>query len=370
MAKRTIYLFSFCIAFFISCKKTPLPEDSSSEEPVFYVKCNINGVPLNLSAGTNDYYMNSSHYLDTNNVYVYKAELMQNSCSNNCGYSLTILINDDKVSSAGALPDVNNTFRSGEYGFFGSEQAPLFYRAKFTPVTSISEGINYTWEFDTMKVNTYEAEAILSSNKKHIVNLLSDGKCVTKHCNVFDVGNPLQTSISVFRLQTTDGTLKYKFEPSATGQAPYRYYWTFGDKTAPSTEALPEHAYTQQGYYTAVLRLIDANNDTCFSYYQVPAFYETTCNANFTAVFTPIPNPKVLSAVTVIITDPNGKTYSSKYLMQPNVSKFEIMDVSEYKTNKNGEQTKKIKFNFNCVVNDGENKITISGGEAVMALSY
>lgn len=367
---------------FISCHKEKLPEiiedpNTPLSSPVFYVKCKVNGLPVELAAGVDNYYMHSSYYFDTNNVYVYKASLAQKSCSNNCGYSITILINDDKVSSFNSSPNINQALKVGDYVFGNPEQVSIRYNAVFIPQQAEVLGNEYNWKFgDTMSIDGYEARDILLSEGKNRVNFSSKGDCFAEHFNVFDVGNPFQVNISATRISfgIKDRTLKYKFTGNIVGQQqPYSYHWDFGDNNV-SAEASPEHTYREEGYYTAMLRLIDTKNDTCVSYYQVAAFAKNNrCNANFTAQFTPVPilTPKVVfSAVTILVTDQNGNTYSSGDLQQSNNSNFKITSIEEYKTNENGEPTKKLKLKFNCTATANGNQIEISDGEAVIAVSY
>lgn len=380
--KTITYMFLFCVLVFSSCKKHDMPKDDETTEnemPVFYAKCELDGVALTMTAGKNNYRMNSSYYLDTNNVYVYKAELKQNSCDKACGYSLVFLINDDKTSGTNDKPNVNTALQPREYIFNDKNIKPMFYQAKFTPVEALSSYGTCKWKIgDNLSCTDMEAVATLQADKTYSVNyfLNNSGKrCSAEHTNMFKIGNPLQVTVNADR-QTIDWTMPrliYNFSCKATGKAPYSYLWDFGDGTADaiSYEATPKHYYANEGNYNASLRLIDANNDTCFSYYRVPVTYnDDFCNPNFTAQFTPVPNTKAYSGVTVLLIDSNGNIHSSKDLAQSADSYIEVTGVENYKENENGEPTKKLKIKFNCTVTDGANQYLISNGEAVLAVSY
>jgi hypothetical protein len=97
---------------------------------------------------------------------------------------------------------------------------------------------------------------------------------------------------------------------------------------------------------------------------------KNACDANFTAVFTPIPNKNALSKITLLAKDPSGKIHSSNEIQQMSDSKFQIVSVEDYKNNQDGHKTKKIKINFSCVLKDGTNTINIKNGEAVIAVAY
>ena len=55
--KKSLYiLFSFCTIVFLSCKKKELPaENTDAAESVFYVQATVNGFPIKLEAGANDF---------------------------------------------------------------------------------------------------------------------------------------------------------------------------------------------------------------------------------------------------------------------------------------------------------------------------
>lgn len=370
--KRTLLYALFAGTLILnSCKKNELPKMEEQGSPVFYLRCTVNGLPVNIQAGDNGYYMSSSHYRDKNDVNVYKGELRQKDCGGkDCGFSMAVLINDYKFSApAGNEPmDVDNGLKVGAYQFNTGGTAPLYYSADFAPA-SVMPGGQYQWQFSDNENSTDTAPSKkLFANKVYSVTLSADdprGGCIISHTNVFKMGNPLQTNIhSTFQA----GTYHFSADADLSGTAPYKYLWDFGDGTPPSTASNPKHAYASQDYYEATLTLIDANNDTCVSFYQVNTV--SNCEANFTGKFKPVRNTKALSTITILITDPSGKVYSSSELGQDANSKFEITAVEEFRANENNEPTKKLKIRFNCTLNSSTGPLTINNGEAVIAVSY
>ena len=57
-----------------SCRKKEYPAPSTGN-PVFYFDGTINGNPMNIKAGINDYYMYSSFVQDVNRVYNFQGDL-------------------------------------------------------------------------------------------------------------------------------------------------------------------------------------------------------------------------------------------------------------------------------------------------------
>ncbi len=356
-------------ACFTSCKKK-LPEDDNSTNPEFYFKCDINGFPINLKAGVNNYYMYSLHEQNVDSVYVYRGDLKQKDCNTGCEYGVSIQINDFKISTKGASMKPDSGLFVGDYQFNDGVLNPLFYNAYFIPLTNSSAN-TYQWRFsDGTTQYTNQAYKLFKTNTTQSVALLftqSQQACSTTHTNVFTIGNELQTNISAFRNPDLQ-SLEYTFTSNSTSTLPVTYYWEFGDG-ASSTLTNPTHIYANQTTFRPKLTL-SSGSITCVSYYQAPCFTYTVCNANYNAYFTPLPNPKALSAITIKVIDPNGIEYSSSTLNQPNSNKFEIISVEEYKLNERTENTKKLKLKFNCTLQSGSNTISVNNGEAVIAVSY
>jgi hypothetical protein len=364
-------LFIVLVLIFSSCKKEPLPVNET-KQPEFYFNAEINGASTSVKAGDENYFMHASHYFDTNNVYVLKAELSQNKCQTSCGYALTLLINDSKTSAPGSSLNVSEALHNGKYIFNDAGLPPLYYEVLLKPVRNESPSENYRWQIKGQQFDSYTANVIVKTGERFVTSLNfqdSEGTCSASHQNQFVAGKRLQANITVQK-EATPEVLMYSFSPVVSGLPPYRYQWQFGDGNSTSESENPFHTYQNQGFYTAKLTVIDSRNDTCISQYQIPAFEDPRCEANFTAKFNPIPNSRAFSAITVLLTDPNGKVFSSKTLVQPESSNFEVLEVADYQMNDSNEPTKKIKVRFNCVLQNGAEQIKISNAEAVMAISY
>jgi len=359
------------LSLLYSCAKKPLPE-AENNTPDFYVDAVVNGEHIYFGAGENDYYMNSSYYLDTNMVYVLKADLSQTTCKGNCGYALSILINDKRASSFADPLDVNNALHTGTYIYNDLDLPPLYYQAFLKPLHSQSTSEMYRWHLNGKEILSYTASTIVESGKSFLPALYfedAEGICSANLSKEYRVGNPLQSEIEVQKEGPPD-VLMYSFSANPSGKAPFRYKWEFGDGTSENSSTQPFHTYSTQGFYTAKLCITDALGDTCINYYQIPAFIDPRCEANFTSLFTPLPNTKGYSAITVLLRHPDGRVFSSKPLSQSGQSSLEILEVSDYKTNSNQEPTKKFKVRFNCMVQNGMEQIKIENAEAVLAVSY
>ncbi|HQQ93533.1 MAG TPA: PKD domain-containing protein [Bacteroidia bacterium] len=367
-------LISFLsLLLFSTCKKEPLPSPADKAvSPEFYCEADINNTHTRFAAGDERYFMEASHFLDTNNVYVLKAELKQTSCPASCGYAITVLINDTKTNETGNALEINKALHKGNYVYNDASLAPLYYEMVLKPVRDESGAESYNWMLNGKNYKSYSLSSIVENGTKvnPVLNFEdNEAGCSTSNQNQYKVGSRLQVYI-VAQKEGAPDVLMYSFNPVITGQPPYTYLWQFGDGSSNSGSENPFHTYQAQSFYNAKLTVIDGRKDTCIAQYQVPAFVDPRCEANFTAKFNPIPNSKAYSAVTILLTAPDGKVYSSKNTIQPELSTFEITEVSDYQINNKNEPTKKMKVKFSCTVQNGSDKINISNAEAVLAVSY
>lgn len=362
-------LFVFLLLFF-QCEKKPLPE-STPDQPDFYFMAKINGEEVKTIAGENGYYMRSSHYLDTNKVYVMKAELAQTSCNGNCGYGISILINDKKMSQTGESINVSSALQNGHYNFFDQSLSPLYYRANLKPLRNASSSEIYTWNLNGTSIPSYSASTIVENGKTFFPSLTletPEAGCTVTHQKQYKVGSPLQVEVSAHKEGPID-ILMYSFLAQANGSGPFQYFWQFGDGSV-STSERPFHTFQQQGFYSTKLTLVRTGKDTCYSFFQIPAFIEPRCEANFTSSFEPIPNTKGYGSITIQLTDKNGKVFGSRELLQPEFSYFEVIEQTDYLLNEQHEPTKKLKLRFSCRVLFEGQVIDIQDAEAVVAVSY
>lgn len=366
MTMKQISILCLSVLLLNGCRKNELPKVEEPGAPVFYAKCNVNGIPLSITAGLDDYVMNSSYYLDENNLYVYQSQFKQKSCSSACGYEFTVLINNSNFSddSAASL-EPDRSLAPGNYHFGNGSSAPKGWSCSFWPTTTRANA-TYDWYFsDGVNMTGAVITRTMNPGKNYSLNMYSnDGNCLNNFDNKFRLGNYLQTNVSM----ETISTLRYRFSATTGNKAPYQYRWNFGDGSQVSTEPNPIHTYANMAQYVTTLTLIDASNDTCVWRYQVAP--PNSCDGNFTCSFNPIKNTEALSAITLLMKDSDGKLYSSAEINQTGGSAFEILSATEYEVNENNQKTRKIKIRFNCDIKDGTNTLKITDGEAVIAAAY
>lgn len=381
MKKIIFYSIAF-VFLFSACKKQKELPKADAADPVFYVKCDLDGSPLDIRAGDNDYYMNSSWYHDDpKNIYVYQGNLAK---PDGAGYQVTILINDYKKTEANGLMFADSALMPGEHLYNDNNSSGLTQNWTFIPVTPLEDDAMYVWTLmdgimepktigGTGSEGYYNISRVLNVGKTYSVSLnytKSDGSCSNSHTNVFNIGNRIQTTVSATRDMTAHGLtykLSYTLPPYANSS--WNCVWEFEDTSIVNKPEIIKSFST--GDHLVKLKLIDSStNDTCISYYKLNASDGTVCQANYTAHFLPIQNARLYSSITILVTDPNGVVYTTKDLVQPQTSNFEIQEIGNYQANDKGQPTKRLKVKFNCIVKNGNNQIVLSNGEAKIAVAY
>lgn len=360
-----------------SCNKTKVLPEPEITEPHFYMSCEMDGKPLSIKAGNEDYYMNSSWYhQDSASIYVYKGNLAKQTGT---GYQLTVLINDYQNAPVSAFMSPDSTLRPGEHLFYDQNSSGLTQKVIFTPVKAEEASATYSWEltdgvttkhYDGKQNNWYSIAPVLKSGKNYSVTLSYNdgtGTCAEQHTNVFRAGSGLQTTVTAEKLG--GGELIYRLSYTNYSNMYSACQWMLPDQSVISAPTFTK--IFSPGTSLIKLMLSDkSSGDSCISYYQLNASYGNPCDANYTAKFLPVQNSRLYSSIIVLLTDPEGRVYSSQNLVQPQTSSFEILSVENYGTNDKGEATKRLKVKFDCLVKNGGQEIKLSNGEAAIAIAY
>jgi len=370
-----IFVFSFCK------KKQELPQPEITD-PHFYVNCDMDGQPFKISAGDDNYYMSSSWYhQDSNNIYVYKGNLAKQTGS---GYQVTFLINDISPATANESMKVDSTLSLGEHLYNDQNSLGLTQSFSFIPLKgpdansfygwSITDGINTPTNIAASSAN-YSISTVFNVGTSYSVTQnYSDvsGTCGgISLTNVFKAGSKLNTSIIAVRNTNANPEFKYSlsYRPIPSN---IKCFWEFYDNNSSSTNFTITDRVFIPGTTTKVkLTLTEKTTNEIFvANYEVNATNGSACEANYMVDFLPVKNIRLYSSVTVLLTDPSGTVYSSQGLIQPSSSSFEILSVSNYNANENGQPTKRLNVKFNCVVKNGSKEINLKNGEAMIAVAY
>ncbi len=359
----------------VSCNKKALPEPAA-EEPDFFVDATISEQPVLREAGNSDYYMNSSYgFVDSTSVYVVKGDLSK-PCSNGCDYGFAVFINDFHTSAKGTPMDISKTLVKGSYLYTDKIFPSTLFNLNLKPVEPYNSRNSYTWQ--VISNNAPEIKAVgynfpsshqLKAGDVYTITLFTDdiSGCFTQHSRIYKVG----TTLGNIEAVRTSANLDYNFSvKNFPGQPGDSYLWSFGDGGSLEGKDVTHQFTLQPGYYDTKLQIITVNKDTVEFHYQIPGTVDQICLANFDSDFTGIPVKRSYSRVTVEVTDPSGKVFTTSYVDQPVTSFFNIDEISDYQNNKNGEPTKKLQIRLSCTLRNGTEQIELKNGRASIAVAY
>ncbi len=367
---KTKILHLILILLVLACQKKKYPESVIEGAPVFSMKAIINNQSVSIIAGINDYGNFNSFVQDSNSIYNFYSELKQVNCSGTCPNSLSIQINDSKISATNAPVIIDSVLSLKNYDYLRGTN-PNTYTASFS--SSFNKPIGaILWDFGDGTTSTNANPTHVFRNGRYNVSLKiqSQNGCESAVNMPFKFSsNSYSNSVKITESNISSTTKQ--FNANLTGLAAQNYKWSFGDGTF-SNLPNPTHNYTNGGSYPVELRVINVNNDTLIAKYNVVTQNDvSSCATNFFATaLQGIPNTKGLSNVVVNWRDANGVLYSSNNPLQPNSSTFEIVSIDNFENNSNNELTKKIKIKFTCRVYNGSNSLLIKDAEAIMAISY
>lgn len=374
---KALIFFTLVLISFSSCKKKQELPEQISEEPVFHINYFLNGTNTLIEAGNEDYFMTTSWSQDTSHVFVLRGDLAQSANTISKGAAMSILINDDHASPPNSTMDVDGILSTGVHLLNDLTVAGTKQTIMFKPVIAFKSTATYVWEVtdgntDIRSVTAYSFSAEYPVGKTYSVTLKYDDKaggCITSHTNVFEVGNQVQTQINAKR-DTTVPEFRFNFsyvKPKPNGS--YSCLWKFPDGSS-SSMSTTSNTF-QPGTYIISLMIVDqSSSDTCYSYYQLHVTDNIACESNFSASFSPIIDTYLLATATVLYTDTNGAVFSSRKAVQPSSSFFEIISVSEYEHDSNGNPTKSLNVKFNCIVQNGTRQLSITNASGIIAVAY
>jgi PKD repeat protein len=360
--KRTIYILLASLLLLASCKKKDYSDTSTSNQPVFTFNGSINNVAMNIQAGVNNYYMNTSYFKDSNGVYDYEGEFMNGTCTNTCPSSLVIYIKDSKQSPPLTIAHIDSLLSPGYLNYATPGGTPSGY------YVNLNGFFNGT--ADSLKWNFGDGYTALSTSEStthyyyhpgiyKVVLTTSSGYCWSNDTNyviVGQVGNAFQCPFS-----WSTYTLTANFGTVPAGEPPYTYLWNFGDGNT-GTGASPTHTYAYDGIYEVTCNCTDARGYTAVEKLNLATPKATGCaNGFYQESIASDPNPHNLNNVGIEWYDATGLLWKSENNRQRFNSEFNITVVSDYKNNSAGQPVKMITAQVSCYLYNGLDSIPLTG---------
>jgi PKD repeat protein len=374
-----VCFYLLLILFIVSCrKKDPQPANPSpTSSPVFSFSGDINGVPVSIKAGINDYLISSSYLLNQNGVYEFNTVFMDANCMSDCPNSLKISIKDYR-KSATQPTTIDSAIVTGNYLFAMPSGIPSQFNQTFIGGLISKNAKSFSWNFgDNSPVVTTTGSTIIH-NYRHIgvyavtLNVLdSTGQCSSTIGNNIKIGQLDNSLVAYYYPSNVIGDSVLFTALPKGGTAPYSYLWDFGDGTF-SNSANPIHTYSSGGTYSTSLSITDAAGNTDLQRAYVAIQQSSVCASFLHPVtLTSTSDSLNLSGVIIEWVDANGTKWTSNNDKQSSESSvFKIISVEDYMNNANGNPTKKIQTEFSCTLYNGSNRIYIKNAKATVAITY
>jgi hypothetical protein len=394
-------VFIAIAAFMFACKKEHLqPGTSTNGAPVFSFTGIVNGMPVSLQSGINNYYMYSSYTQDINNVYNFTGALQPVGC-NGCANTIKITINDYKASSIGAPAKIDSSLLIGGYTYLApSGGSPVSFTVTYSPVV-VGTDSTYIYRFgdgSTYSGTNGTQSHIYTHPGTYTVSLTAHFQGGTTDSAQTSTqpgssGPTWTTKFFVVKNDTLTNTVQYCDSIIGGSAGNYKVQWNFGDGfsridspyvlpyTFTRDTALHQFANVYPGKSFQVSAKITYLPTGAVSYDAARTFVKNDSSTNNTpscyisnlnsTSATGIANPKALSNINITYADANGNVYTSANAKQSSSSFFQVQSVSNYQNNENNQTTKQLHIQFSCkLVDNHSDTIQITNGQAVIAVAY
>ncbi len=324
-----------------------------TEEPVFALKGTIDGVPLQMIAGVNGYYMFTEYNrLPQDSIYRFSGRLSKDGCTN-CE-AIEVIIGDADKSTGIALANMNKALGTTIKLEDPSQIASKQYSVRLIAEDSGFISPTYLWTFgNTQDTSTVANPVVTFTNSfsKNICLTISDAGCSNTICNMLfpfevDKGDSIPLGFGYIISNVVGNVVD--FNNTSVGVS---YEWDFGDGSVSSAHS-PRHQYASPGTYRVCLRVRTANRTHIYCKNVVVNDPTFRCLANMT-YGTPsvtITHESFISKAIIRYTAKNGDVYESNQNAQPSTSFFTIASHKSYLPNEKGEKTQQVTIRFRCRV--------------------
>jgi len=383
MKKIIIYNLLIIIALG-GCKKVDL-EPTVSDTPVFLANAILENDSLNLIAGDDDIYMFSEFSKDTFDVYTMTGRFAKDSsCQSDCEESLSFSIRSNSATPSVSDFNIEDAISpNSSLSYFKSNPTNsilgynYFFDAERIDSFSQTQADSFYWEItgDSFSFNSLEDTFSLmyfgQTDLDVRLELTTSNGCTSYIQKSIPLGLIDNCDLRIDGFST--GNLEYILLPvSNSGLSNFSWVgFNFLDSlTIDSTTIIPPNGLFEL--------IASDNNQTCLVQLGIcPEFQPSGImysfsypNINYSVDTLYINNPtEQFSTVTIEYQNATG-TYLSNNVDNSN-NTFTITKVENYEDNENGENTKKLTIEYDCILKEevtGETK-NISG-TAEIAVAY
>ena len=387
---RKILIYISLIIFAIGgCKKVDLDEVPSGD-PVFTTIAKLDGVQLNLVAGDDDFYMFSEFSKDNLDVYTMTGRFAKDAnCQNDCQESLSFSIRSSSVDS---LPfDISSALiQETNLDYYSNNDSNsigynYFFNAEYIDAFSASQADSFSWQissdsFSFISLSESFSLAYLGETDIYVrLEITSTGGCTSYIQKIIPLGLLDDCDLSVNIDLDSFNFPMFFLTPSFVTNSSSTINWINAIANDDTLIIDSNTIIPPSGLFELIA---SSGNQQCLV--ELGICPELEPNMGFTESFSfpkinytvdafSVGNPdEQLSAVTIEYKDVTG-IYSSKFADNSDTSAntFIITRIENYDDNENGEKTKILTIDYDCILmkqGSGETKNII--GTAKIALAY
>ena len=381
MSRNVTYqlLLALCLLVSSCVKDEPVEVVSG---PDFFLNGTKDGQSVSLYAGNAGVYMETSYFQDTAGLYGFAGHFVPSAES--WEGTVGVVIYDNQHSSQGGPSNAVESIKSKPYSFFQKE-APIEreqYEVAFSSLPFGGTPVSYHWDFGdgetSSEANPVHLYLVDPSTQFYNVCLTVEmpGGCTSTLCN--DVFLPNADCAIDFDWTNPQGNFYNYVAEALPEDGNYGYEWTFSSGAKAYAEKV-DYNYTIPVDLDEVCLTITGPDGcqatVCKNVVVTPGNVDCTVNFDYTATtieLPPIHQPDTDRFGTVEMTyqTPDGEIYSTEGIEQPATSRFEILEVEDYRNNADGQKTVRLSIVADAVLTNGSKTITLNGIEGKIAVAY
>lgn len=373
-----ILLFALTCCIIWGCRKEfPQPEPA---EPVFWIEAEMDGTPLAIQAGVDDYYLDADYRIDSFGVKEYLASFRPVNCES-CREELRIVIRDKEISSDVNTPTVvSTTFQAESLPYRGQVFETDSLTFAFKASSSGSPPFTYNWDFGEPETSSFandQAEPVHSYSQSGLyevsVQIKDANGCIDisrhqvragkffHHCQIgFDYEWHGNNSVA-FRVGAGAQVANYQ-----------EVYWNFGDGHSNSQEFSPLHTYDHPGIYEVKMVLLKADGTVCCDIQNI--FTEDGASCASFIEYEPVLTDPFTGSVYIEWVDEDGELYTTDGIAgQGPEHHFEIVSVGPDWTDIDDQKAIQLSAEFACRLykqSDPGEYLEVRMGKTEFAVAY
>lgn len=380
MKKRVLSYAGIASLFLaISCsKEESAPLGVYQDDFVFYFEGNINGSPIELFAGHDDYSLETGFQFNQTDSVVSMSGMLSKSNSPEKKNALMLqFVADEAVDNESSF----NVFESIKEGNTSLTELTNYknhsseYKLNFNP-DIVSSNYNYNWTFENGTNSSY-ANPIMSVSALEYptfwVTLGSDiqnGSCVGKATHWINLDRDCEATFIIVPNHVLGGYRASIFEKEGRVQS---VKWYLDNEFIASSADLENVPVNVDGHHTlkAEISFYAGCKKIVEKDFNVLANVPVICDLDFSFTKAPIRvyDPKQRGTVELVYFDDNGIRYSSKY--DNTDGQFRVHGLKSFENNDLNQKTARFQFEGNAVLMaDDGSTLTIENAFGSFAIAH